>query len=42
MLGQMNYSEGSEAQKQVAQKTCGWPIHVHVQGQVGWGPDNQI
>ena len=29
--------EGGEAQEQVAQRGCGWPIPGSVQGQVGWG-----
>ena len=32
------YSEGSEALAQAAQRSCGCPIPVGVQGQLGMGP----
>ena len=31
------YCEDGETLKQVAQRSCGCPLPVSVQGQVGWG-----
>jgi len=33
------YSEGGEALAQVAQRSCGCPLHGSVQGQAGWSSE---
>ena len=31
------YCKGGEALEQFAQRSCGYPVSVSVQGQAGWG-----